>query len=126
MPLVTRLRRALSSLSYSVRLVTLSLSLIALGTFLSKKRSWGLGLINPTRKLVISSASLELGRVLATLLAFDRVIAYNDNTRIRLLASGLAPTLLTCSSTLHEIVISLLVKVGISLNITVSRPSSST
>ena len=124
--LVTRLRRALSSLSYGVRPVTLGLSLVASGTSSFEKRSWGLGLINPTREPVIGSASLEPGRVLAALLASDRVIAYNNNARIRLSTSGSAPTSLTYSSTPREIIISLLVKVGISLNITVSGPSSST
>ena len=78
--LIIRLRRALSTLSYGVRLVILGYSLIALGTSSSRERSWGLGLINPTYKLVIGSVSLELGRVLATLLASNRVTVYNNNT----------------------------------------------
>ena len=77
---------------------------------LSEKRLWGLRLINPTRELIIGLASLELGRVLAALLASDRVIAYNDNTRIRLIVSESTPTSPTYSPALREIVISLLIK----------------
>ena len=124
--MVIRLRRALSSSSYSAGLVTLGHSLVVLGTSSSGERLWGLGLVNPTREPAIGSAFLEPERVLTTLLASDRVTAYNDNARIRSIASGLALTLLTCSSTPCEIVVSLLAKVGISLNITVSGPSSST
>ena len=123
LPLITRLKRALSSLIYGARLI--GLSLIALGTSSSRERLWGLGLVNPTRELAIGLASLELGRVLATLLASDRVTVYNNSTRIRLIASGSIPTLLAYSSALREIVISLLAKVGISLDITVSGPFSS-
>ena len=121
----TGLGRALSSSSYGAGLVTLGLSLVASGMSSSEKRLWGLGLVNPTREPVVGSASLEPGRVLVTLLASHRVIAYNNSARIRLLASESAPTLLTYLSALREIVVSLLVKVGISLNITVSGPSSS-
>ena len=124
--LVIRLRRALSSLSCDAGLVILGLFLIVLGTSSSEKRSWGLGLVNPTRELIVGSASLEPGRVLAALLASDRVIACNNSARIRLSASGSALTLLTYSSAPREVVVSLLVKVGISLDITVSGPSSST